>query len=972
MKKIEELSAYEIIEHKFLKDINSDSYLLRHKKTGARVALMPNEDDNKVFYIGFRTPPKDSTGVAHIVEHTVLCGSDKYPIKDPFVELCKGSLNTFLNAMTFPDKTVYPVASCNDFDFQNLMDVYLDAVFHPNIYKEEKIFMQEGWHYELENKDDDLKINGVVYSEMKGAFSDPDDIIERRIMNEVFPDTPYGVESGGDPDDIPELTYENFLDFHSRYYHPTNSYIFLYGNADMAEKLEYIDREYLSKYDEKKVDSVIKRQAPFDKKVESVVEYPITEDEDEEDKTYLNMTFCLGDYKDKELPIVLRAFEYAFSGNPAAPLRKALLEAGIGDEVYASSDCSLMQNMFGFYAKGANASDKKKFVEIIEKELLRSYEEGFDKNTLLSFLTREEFKYREADFGRIPKGLAYGIDLLDSWLYDDALAFYHIECLDTYKFLKEAINEGYFEKMLKKYLIDNTHCVVVTGLPKKGLTLVKDKELEEKLADIKKNMSAEDIDKIIADTKALREYQESEDSIEDLEKIKLLKVSDIKKEIKPNKNSLSTIEGIKILKQDIFTQGIAYLTLYFDLSKLDASDYKYVSVLSSVLGRMDTKDKTYGEISNDIKLYTGGLNMASSNLKNVKTDEIISNFEVNVKFLYEKKELVFDLLKKIITESIYDDEKKIREYIAEMRSVGESMLISAPHSAALTRSVSYFDRSFALNDAATGIEAVRFIKELDENIDDKVKEISERLLNISRKIFRKENLFINLISPKDKQDILNDNLIDFINNLFTDEVVKSENDIDCNKGNEAFVFPGQVQYVALSGEYKSKGLKYTGAFNVLKTILGYDYLWNNVRVKGGAYGCFASFSRNGLCSIVSYRDPHLNNTLKIYRELSDFLDNFECSDRQMNQYIIGAISDIDLPQTPSIEGKTNCIYYLTSYDDEDRQRVRDEILSCDASAIAALGKYIKASFEKENICVIGSEKKIKDNADMFDSVSNLI
>ena len=969
--RIEDLKTYEIEEHRFLKDINTDAYLLRHIKTGARVALMPNDEENKVFYIGFRTPPKDSTGVAHIVEHTVLCGSDKYPIKDPFVELCKGSLNTFLNAMTYPDKTVYPVASCNDFDFKNLMDVYLDAVLHPNIYKEEKIFRQEGWHYEMENADDDLKINGVVYSEMKGAFSDPDDIVERQIMNSVFPDTPYGVESGGDPDVIPELTYEDFLNFHQRFYHPSNSYIFLYGNCDMAERLDYIDREYLSHYDKLSVDSEIKSQKPFASMKESVIEYPITENDDEKDKTYLNLTFCHGDYNDKELPIVLRAFEYAFSGNPAAPLRKALLEAGIGNEVYASSDCSLKQNLFGFYSKGANKEDKDKFLEIIRTEFERILKEGFDKKTLLAFLVREEFKYREADFGRIPKGLTYGLDLLDSWLYDDTKAFYHVESLDTYKFLKEAVETDYFEKKLKEFFVDNNHCIFCMGVPVKGLTLKKEKELADKLSEIKSGLSTDEIEKIVKDTIELREYQESEDRKEDLEKIKLLAVSDIKKETRKDKNSLHDLNGIKFLKQDIFTSGIAYLNLYFDITNVSMDHLKFVPLLSNMLGRMDTTNRSYGDISNEIKLYSGGMNMSFSNNRHVKTGELTSYFEINSKFLYENASKVFDIISDVILNSIVDDKKKVKEYLSELRSQGESMLISTPHTVAINRSASYFDELFKINDISTGIDAVRFIAALDDDEEGPEKIIEEFKILIPM-IFRKENLFINLTSPKEKQDILNDELIKFSDNLYTVNVNKEKYKVSLNEGNEGFVFPGQVQYVALSGEYASKGYKYSGAFNVLKTILGYDYLWNNVRVKGGAYGCFAVFSLTGICSIVSYRDPHINNTLKIYKGLSDYLANFDCSDRQMNQFIIGAISDIDLPQTASVEGKVNCVYYMTGVTEEDRQKIRDEILNCTKDDIKRLSGPVKAAFEKENLCVIGSEGKINDNKNLFGKVEDLI
>ena len=970
--RIEDLKNYNIVEHRFLKDINTDSYLLSHIKTGARVIVMPNDEENKVFYIAFRTPPKDSTGVAHIVEHTVLCGSDKYPIKDPFVELCKGSLNTFLNAMTYPDKTVYPVASCNDFDFKNLMDVYLDAVFHPNIYKEKKIFEQEGWHYDLENEDDDLKINGVVYSEMKGAFSDPDDIFERHVMNSVFPDSPYGVESGGDPDVIPNLTYKDFLDFHSKYYHPSNCYIFLYGNCDMAERLECIDREYLSAYERITVESEIVSQEAFDKCRESVIEYPITEDEDKENKTYLNLTYCVSDYREKELPIALRAFEYAFSGNPAARLRKRLLEAGIASEVYASSDCSIKQNTFGFYAKGSEAEHKDKFLEIIKSEIERTVNEGFDKKTLLAFLSREEFRFREADFGRIPKGLAYGIDLLDSWLYDDSMALTHIECLDSYAFLKKAVESDYFEKLLKKYFIDNSHCIFCMGVPVNGLTTRKDNELHDSLQELKKTLSKDEIDAIVKETKALRDYQESEDRKEDLEKIKLLSVSDIKKETRKDKNEMFELDGMPFLKQDIYTSGIAYLNLLFDTTKIGEEHLKYISVLSIILGRLDTENMNYGDISNDIKLYSGGMNMGINGNRHMKTREISTYFEVNVKFLYENASKVFEIMSEVLLKSRYDDKDKIKEYLKEMRSQGESMIVGSLHNEALTRSASYFDVFYKLKEQTTGLDFVRFIDELNKDLDKAADEVIEEFKYLVPLIFRKENLFINLTSPKDKQNVLDDELIKFSNSLFKDDYMEEKNEIILNKGNEGIVFPGQVQYVAMVGEYISKGYKYTGTLNVLRTILGYDYLWSNVRVKGGAYGCFASFAVSGLVSLVSYRDPHLNNTLDIYRGLSDYLKSFDCTDREMNQFIIGAISDIDLPQTPSTEGKTNYVNYIMGIEEKDRQKVRDEMLSCTKEDIRALADYVKAAFEEEHICVIGSENKIKENADLFNTVSNLI
>ena len=533
---LEQLKTYTVIEKREIKDLNSVSYLLKHNKTGARVALLSNDDDNKVFYIGFRTPPKDSTGVAHIIEHTVLCGSDKFPVKDPFIELAKGSLNTFLNAMTYPDKTVYPVASCNDQDFQNLMDVYLDAVFHPNIYREEKIFKQEGWHYEMENAEDDLTINGVVYNEMKGAFSSPDDVLWREIMNSLYPHTAYAVESGGDPDVIPELTYEDFLAFHQKYYHPANSYIYLYGNMDMAEKLTFIDKEYLSHYDALSVDSELESEKAFKATVTVEKEYPIMESESEENNTYLSYNISLGEASDRKLCYGVGALADVLCMVPGAPLKQALLDAGIGTEVQCAFDIGVKQPYFSIVAKNAEAGQKEEFVRIIEGKLQELSESGLDKEALLATINRDEFKYREADFGSYPKGLMYGLNMLESWLYDDSKPFYYVELLDTYKELKGAVDTAYFEDLIKEYLLDNTHKSIVVVKPVKGLTGRKDRALAKQLAERKAAMSQEELAQIVKETKELKEYQETPSLKEDLEKIPLLTRADMKKEAAPYYN----------------------------------------------------------------------------------------------------------------------------------------------------------------------------------------------------------------------------------------------------------------------------------------------------------------------------------------------------------------------------------------------------------------------------------------------------
>ena len=484
-----DLKAYEILEKRPMKDLNSEGIILRHKKSGAKIAVISNDDENKVFYIGFRTPPEDSTGVAHIIEHTVLCGSEKYPVKDPFVELVKGSLNTFLNAMTYPEKTIYPIASCNDKDFQNLMSVYMDAVFHPNIYRYEEIFRQEGWHYELEDKEAPVTINGVVYNEMKGAFSSPDDVLNRQIMNSLFPDTTYANVSGGDPVHIPELTYEEYLDFHRRYYHPCNSYIYLYGNMDVAEKLAWMDEEYLGKYEAIDLDSEILLQKPFEKPVEVTHKYSISSTESEEDHTYISYNTVIGTALDEKLYVAFDILDYALVSAPGAPLKQALIDAGIGSEITGGYDGGTLQPTFSIVAKNTNPQEKEHFLSVIRETLEKLVKEGLNKKALLAGINSAEFRFREADFGQFPKGLLYGIQCLDSWLYDEMRPFLHLEAVDTYRFLKEQVDTGYFEELIEKYLLHNPHASVVIVEPEKGLNAKQEAKLEQKLAAYKAGLT---------------------------------------------------------------------------------------------------------------------------------------------------------------------------------------------------------------------------------------------------------------------------------------------------------------------------------------------------------------------------------------------------------------------------------------------------------------------------------------------------
>ena len=528
---VESLKAYELIQKEQIPDLRSTGYLLRHKKTGARVALLSNDDENKVFNIGFRTPPSDSTGVPHIMEHSVLCGSTDFPVKDPFVELVKGSLNTFLNAMTYPDKTVYPIASCNDQDFQNLMHVYLDAVFHPNIYKEEKIFRQEGWHYELESEDGEMSYNGVVYNEMKGAFSSPEDMLDREVMTTLYPDTTYYYESGGDPRHIPELTYGQFLDFHRRFYHPSNCYIYLYGNMDMAEKLEWIDEHYLSKYDRLDIDSEISLQKPFEQPVERIVDYPVSSEESPKGQAYLSWNAVVGTSLDADLYLAFQIIEYALLSAPGAPLKQALLDAGIGKDILSTYENGIAQPYFSVIAKNADVAQKDVFCKVIRETLEKITEEGFDRKALLAGLNYYEFRYREADFGNYPKGLMYGLQMFDSWLYDEKEPFLHLACLERFARFRDQVGSGYFEDLVRKYLLENNHAALLVLRPVPGLEAKEQEYVKEKLKKYKDTLSRTEIKQVIKDAKELKEYQDEPSPQEELEKIPMLKREDIRREV---------------------------------------------------------------------------------------------------------------------------------------------------------------------------------------------------------------------------------------------------------------------------------------------------------------------------------------------------------------------------------------------------------------------------------------------------------
>lgn len=970
---IHDLAEYEILDEHRVEDVQSDGFILRHKKSGARIAILSNNDDNKVFYIGFRTPPEDETGVPHIIEHTTLCGSKKFPVKDPFIELAKGSLNTFLNAMTYPDKTVYPVASCNDQDFKNLMDVYLDAVFNPNITKYEEIFKQEGWHYELTGKDDELKINGVVYNEMKGAYSSPDEVLSSQIYRSLFPDNTYSKDSGGNPEYIPKLTYEAYLDFYYKYYHPSNSYIYLYGDMDVVERLEWLDKEYLSLYDYKKVNSEINKQPAFDEIKNVEAQYSITMDDSQENKTYLSYNRVVGDTLDEMLYQAFDVLDYALVSSPGAPVKQALIDAGIGDDVYGSYDAGILQPVFSFVAKNANASQADEFESIIENTLKEVVKTGINKEALLAGINSSEFKFREADFGQFPKGLLFGLNCLDSWLFDDMKPFIHLECLGTFAKLRKAVDTDYFERLIQEYLLDNTHGSSVTVKPKRGLGNEREEALAKELSDYKASLSDEEIKKLIEDTEHLKKYQEEPSSDEDLRKLPMLTRADMKKNAMPFSNIEDELLDVKVVRHDIESNGIDYISFLFDAGDFAQSELGYLGFFTNALGLVSTERYSYTDLANTTNIYTGGISTGTASHPDIKDrNNFVFKFEVKLKVLEKNLDKALELMEQMLLTSDFTDTKRLGELVAQIKARLQANLSSSGHLVAAMRSMSSFSRYALYQDELKGIAFYRSICRIEKELSESPKSVSDKLAAIAKKLYARNRMLISFTGNDEAYGNAKPSLEKVIAGFDKMSAVGNQAEVHFNTAKEAFIDASQIQYVAKTGDFICEGYEYTGALRLLRIILSYDYLWINVRVKGGAYGCMNTFLRSGESYFVSYRDPNLSDTLDVYDRIPEYIKSFSPDERDMTKYIIGTFSALDTPMNPEAKGSRSLSAYLEGITYEQIQKERNEILNAQPEDIRRLADLVEAVLKKDSICVIGNENMIKESAGLFENVEKLI
>ena len=949
-------------------EINGTAYEMKHEKSGARLIYIDSPDSNKVFNIAFRTTPHNSTGVAHIMEHSVLCGSRKFPLKEPFVELVKGSLNTFLNAMTYPDKTMYPVASKNDKDFHNLMDVYLDAVFYPRVREDAEIVMQEGWHYELENADDELTYKGVVFNEMKGVYSSPDSVLERQMMRELFPDTTYGVDSGGDPDYITDLTYEEFQEFYRVHYHPSNSYIFLYGDMNIEEQLAFLNDEYLSHFDAIEVHTEVALQAPFTEG--KVVSYPysVGSEEPTDNRTLHSFAYVLPDVT-PEHSLAFEVLTHALLTSPAAPLKQALVKAGIGSDISGYYLDSIRQPMWTVQATGSNLDKQADLQRIVESTLQELCDKGLDKELLEASLNSIEFALRESDFGGRPIGLAYIIRMMDNWLYDnDPLELLHYE--EALTNIRKGLAGTYFEDLIRHSILNNNHKVLVSIYPERGLQERKDAEVKEHLANVKANMTSEEIEAIVEQTKRLKIRQETPDSDEALASIPLLELSDLNPNIEAVERRESKIGNTTVHFVPTFTKGINYVGLYFKLNCLTEEELFYADILSDILGRIDTSERGYEALAKDINMNLGGLSSDITAIsKDGKRDEFTPLMIVRAKALHSKLPDLCRLINEVVKKADYSDDQRLTELVQESKAIWDNEAFRRGNSIVSQRVMAQVSAVGKFRDNGN-LGYYQKISELASN-PAALPLLPEKLAEIARKIFRANNVDIMFVGEEGELEAFEKLMKPFVETWDATDLSDDVLQISRLSGNDGIVTAGKVQYVAQGGNFIDHGFKHVGPMSVLETILRYEYLWIRIRVQGGAYGAFANFYDDGNMIFCSYRDPNLLETLDVYKELPQYLRDFTLTDREMRKYIIGTMSSLDLPMTPALRGPRAMGMYFSGAKLEDKVEFRKQVIACKPEDIVALADVVEPVLNDNHICTMGNEQKIKDAGNVFDNIVSL-
>ena len=962
--------SYELLKTVELPEIGATAYQLHHKKTQAKFLLLETEDDNKVFSVTFRTTPENSEGTPHIMEHSVLCGSDLYPVKDPFMELAKGSLNTFLNAMTYPDRTAYPVASRNEADFRNLMGVYMDAVLRPNVYKTDKILRQEGWHYEMADENSPLTINGVVYNEMRGAYSDPMNVLDMHTQECLYPGTTYAWDSGGDPKAIPGLTQGKFIAFHQRFYHPSNGWFFLYGNMDFEERLSWLDEAYLSHYEAIDPKTEVPLVPHRSEVLRAVYPYSVPAG-DEEAKCFFEKAFRVGGLFDPVETLAYQILAFALVNAPGAPVRQALLDEGICADVSGYHASWFREPSFSIVAKDAERENFDRFDEILTRVLTEQAEKGINKRALEAGINNIEFTMREADYGSFPRGLAYWSILTDAWIHDEneALGLLHFDPL--FDRLRELVQGNYFEELLRRKLLENTDAALIALEPEQGLTEKEDQALEEKLKALKDSLTDEEIRTIVRETAELKTYQETPSTEEELESVPLLELSEIDPEPRPVRNEEREIAGVRAIFHEAVTSGIGYLDLMFSLEGVALDDFCLAGLLKNLYTQMSTEHYSYNELTNEISYFTGGIGASTNLLPKLDSEEVLEHFVLSARYLRKNTADTVRLIEEIFGHTLFDDTARLKDILSEIRVNLKDSLENSGHATAMQRVLSYTSRVPYENERFSGIEFYRYVDGLLKNYEEEKDALAGKLYALQKEIFRKGNLLISFTGEEAEWKEIAKALPAYLQRLPEGASEKKPRPFKRALLNEGFKTASLVQYAAMGGNFKDAGFTRVpeGTLNVLRQIMGTEYLWIHLRVKGGAYGCMFRFDSDGRLVFCSYRDPHLKESFDIYRGVPAYLDSLEISERDLRKYIIGTFGAVDTPILPSRQGRADMLLYLSGATYERRKENRRQMLECSVEDLRKLSPIISGALRTGGICVVGSEQKIRENRELFGSIS---
>lgn len=967
--KKESFPGYTLIEKRFVKEVNADCYLLEHNKSGARIFKIAADDPNKTFSIGFKTLPENDCGTPHILEHSVLNGSKHFPVKSPFFVLAKGSLNTFLNALTSKDKTRYPAASLNEKDYFNLMNVYFDAVFYPLIYEDPQIFQQEGWHYELLDADQPVTIKGVVYNEMKGAFSSPEREMFYQTCRHMFPDNTYGYSSGGTPEAIPELSYESFLNFHRKYYHPSNSYIFFYGDAALADELAFIDTAYLAHFERTEVNTDIPMHAPFDSIQEVTEYYSVPEGSNTEKQSYVSLNFVIGDGTDESMGMALNVLTDVLVNQESAPIRLALQEAGLGNNVSASI-IPLRQYLMSITITNADPDDAPEIKKVIFSTLEKLVAEGLDKESVEGTINRMEFNLREGDDAN--KGITLNGRMISDWMYAED-PFSGIEYEKPLANVKTSLNTDYLEQIIKTDLLDNNYKLLLTLAPQAGLENEKIAKLDKKLAEYKNSLTKEEMDTLIASTESLLAKQSKEDSPEALATIPVLSVKDINPETEWFEVTEKEIDGNTVLHFDEFTNSILYAQFIFDLRVLPEELIPYLGIFRELLGKLNTENYSYGELEKALRIHTGGYSSSLPTQLDSRTDyTLIPQFRVAAKATMDKSDKLFELAEEIMLGTDFSDTARIRAVLTKHHAAIEAGIKNNGFGYTLKRLSSYDSKEGLFSELTSGIEYYWFLTDLMDDYQNKASLITEKMNRISEGLFTRENLDMGIICPEDDYKKLTGALGDVIGTFPSGESKHQDWKMQPVDRNEGFMAASKVQFVLEGANYFHLGYDFSGTLMVLNKIITSDWLHNEVRVKGGAYGGFGYFMDNGRVFLGSYRDPNLKKTLDVYAATPEFIRTYETDSTEMTRSIIGSVADLDYPMTPSQKGNRAIGRYYNGLTKERTQKIRDEVLSADEEDIRALAPLVQAVIDQHTYCVYGNQAVIEQNRDLFKSIRTIV